>query len=250
MQGIIRLLLSLGRFFSRRADNHADVMGQEKQEWRGTMQAAATLTITNMSGNVDVAGTDGPEFRITAIKRGTAADIGRIGIEVKGHETGTMVRAFPVKHLSSHNASVHFTIEIPSSASLIAHTGNGNLQVSNITNVEAHSANGSIRILDASFASAETTNGQIDVSLRDPKWEGALLFRSRNGGIRVQLPDQASAELDATTSNGSVSSEFSLNTVVQSGRHYLRARIGANTDGRQLICKTANGHVHVARAAA
>ena len=215
------------------------------------MLPGATLTITNMAGNVDVVGTDEPQFRITAIKRGTAFDLNRIGIEVKENETGTVVRAFPVKRLSSsRNAHVHFTLEIPSSASLIAHTGNGNLQVSNITNVEAASVNGSIRILDASFASAETTNGQVDVSLREPKWEGALRFRSCNGGIRVQLPDQASAELDARTSNGSVTSEFALNSIAQSGRHYLRGRIGANTDGRQLICKTSNGHVHVARAAA
>ncbi|HEY6351946.1 MAG TPA: DUF4097 family beta strand repeat-containing protein [Candidatus Angelobacter sp.] len=232
----------------RKKDRSAAPMEQETCNWTGEMPRGATLKIMNVAGNIEVAGTSVREFRVTALKRGEAGDLPGISFDVSEQPGETIIRTIYSDRLPpSSDAHVHFMIEIPREGSFVGRTSNGQIKITEITDVEAVSSNGSIHIVDARSANAETRNGQIDVSIQAAQWDGSMQFRTQNGGIRVQLPPDASTEFRAETSNGWVSTEFPLKSVKRNSRQLVHGMIGGDAAGRQIICKTSNGSVHLAR---
>jgi hypothetical protein len=51
----------------------------------------------------------------------------------------------------------------------------------------------------------ETTNGGLNIDLKGDRWDGAGLdVETHNGGVRMTLPENYSAELETGTTNGGV----------------------------------------------
>jgi DUF4097 and DUF4098 domain-containing protein YvlB len=63
--------------------------------------------------------------------------------------------------------------------------------------VEAYTVNGRVRISTTGSAQARTINGSITASLLNPFWKKPPEFSTVNGGITLNLPEEASAELNA-----------------------------------------------------
>ena len=91
----------------------------------------------------------------------------------------------------------------------------------------------------------ETTNGGVTVDVRGDRWDGAGLdVQTRNGGIRLMLPDNFSAELETGTTNGRVNIEFPVTVQGRFSRH-ITTTLGAG--GAKLRAITTNGGVTVRR---
>jgi DUF4097 and DUF4098 domain-containing protein YvlB len=85
--------------------------------------------------------------------------------------------------------------------------------------------------------------GSIRVSLGRADWKGALRFTTVNGGITVRLPGSFTADIDATTVNGSVESDFPITVRGRMNPRSLRGRIGEG--GRDLDLTTVNGSIRL-----
>lgn len=183
-----------------------------------------------------------------------------------------------------HQGQVDFTIRIPAGmrvkagsgngdvritgagAEVIASTGNGRVNIDGSSGeVHASTGNGDVTVQDASGpvdvstgsgtvrvvtstgpVSANSGNGDIDVTIRKLDRLPDMTFSTGNGEVRLTLPGGLGAELDASTGNGHVTTDFPV--TLKSGRldrSRLRGTIGDG--GGRLSISSGNGDIEIRR---
>ena len=70
-------------------------------------------------------------------------------------------------------------------------------------------------------------------------------LRATNGSVRVRLPRDAAADVEAHTVNGSVECDFELGSGARVSRRNVEGRIGVG--GARFELRTVNGSAHVDR---
>ena len=89
----------------------------------------------------------------------------------------------------------------------------------------------------------ETTNGGVTIDLRGDHWDGTgLNVETHNGGIRIAMPENYSAQLETGTTNGRVRIDFPITVQGSIGRH-ITTTLGAG--GAKVRAITTNGGVTV-----
>jgi DUF4097 and DUF4098 domain-containing protein YvlB len=106
-------------------------------------------------------------------------------------------------------------------------TGNGNVDVS--------TAEGPV--------DARSGNGDIDVKISSLRAKDDMQFHTGSGSVHLTLPANYSGELDATTGNGSIRSDFDLKVKGQLSPRHVRATIGEG--GPMLRLTTGNGEFDI-----
>ena len=177
--------------------------------------------------------------------------------------------------------SVRYTVAMPRGLRLRASTGNGELSVERAgSEVELHTGNGGIRIGEtegrvtaatgngdlevdgargpvrastgngrifvataAGPVSATTGNGDIDVRMRALSGSGDMEFRSGSGAVRVTLPADFNGDVDASTGNGDLHTDFAIRLIGRLDPQHMRGTIG--TGGRMLRLSTGNGRLEI-----
>jgi DUF4097 and DUF4098 domain-containing protein YvlB len=87
-----------------------------------------------------------------------------------------------------------------------------------------------------------TSNGSIDLTLGSaPK--GDIRAETRNNGIKLHLPADTAAHVVADTSNGSISSDFSVSSKGDERKKHMDGVIGAG--GPTIDLSTSNGSIHI-----
>jgi hypothetical protein len=81
---------------------------------------------------------------------------------------------------------------------------------------------------------------------RQPQQE--CRFYTAGGSINVRLPGDARVNLDASTSGGSVSTDFPV--AYTDDRHHSELRVPLNGGGPLLYLHTSGGSIHVQRGGA
>jgi hypothetical protein len=126
--------------------------------------------------------------------------------------------------LSTHNGEI--TVR-GLRGELTAETHNGEIVVENHEGkmvVESH--NGEIRAVStASDFDVTTHNGDIHLNVGEASDRITGQVETHNGEVRVKLPAEASAQLDASTHNGGITCRHALSDV-SSSRRELRGRLG------------------------
>ena len=90
-----------------------------------------------------------------------------------------------------------------------------------------------------------TSNGGVDVDLDGATWQGeGLDVETSNGGVRIRIPEQYSARLEAGTVNGGISVDFPIGVQGRIDREII-ANLGAG--GPAIRVHTHNGGVKVTR---
>ena len=141
--------------------------------------------------------------------------------------------------------SVSYEIWAPAAGNLELQANNGSIHVEGTSGrIRAHSSNGSLKVINSSGDfEGETTNGSLTLELTNA-WHGSgLKLKTVNGSIHLQLPDGVGAEVEASTVNGSLSSDFGQ--LPKEERHNARFTIGAG--GPKIEAETVNGSVHISR---
>jgi DUF4097 and DUF4098 domain-containing protein YvlB len=163
--------------------------------------------------------------------------------EVKIHTDGGRIRADG----PSDDWSVSFRVRVPHQTDLDLEAHNGGISIEEVNGrLRAETHNGGLSLASLSGdVLAETTNGGVRVDLLGDQWEGrGLNVETRNGGVKVSIPENYSAELETGTVNGRINIEFPVTVQGQIGRD-IETTLGSG--GAPVRVRTKNGSVTITK---
>lgn len=143
--------------------------------------------------------------------------------------------------------SVSYEVFMPQRGNLQAQAHNGGVSVTDLSGViDLTTQNGGLHLTRVSGkVTGKTTNGGVHVQLAGSRWEGdGLDVTTTNGGVHVAVPSGYSANVDASTVNGAVHSDFAMSVKGEISRN-ISSPIGGG--GAPLHLKTTNGGVHLSK---
>jgi DUF4097 and DUF4098 domain-containing protein YvlB len=165
--------------------------------------------------------------QVKAVTGNGAISIERVGGDVQATTGNGRVR------VDGSEGSVHVT------------TGNGDVSVSGAKeSVRVTTGNGRVSVVTGEGpVDARSGNGDIDVSMSSLRAKEDMAFHTGSGEVRVTLPAGYNGELDASTGNGELRSDFDLKIQGRMNPRHVRATIG---DGGPLLrLTTGNGRLEV-----
>ena len=204
--------------------------------------------LENTNGRVEISAWDEARVSIDATKRAASEHrLDDIRIEISGEGDSVRVRTrYPRAHLFGGGGRVDYVVRVPRNARLKISNVNGHVEVAGVSgDVGASNVNGSVEVHDAAGAvDATTVNGSVAVALARVDPQGRSDIHTTNGSVRLTLPADAAADIEARTVNGGVSCDFDLSSESRSRRR-LEGRIGAG--GGRFELRSVNGSVTIGR---
>lgn len=157
---------------------------------------------------------------------------GELSVEKAGNEV----------ELSTGNGGIHIG---QTEGRVTASTGNGDLEVESARGpVRASTGNGRIFVsTSAGPVSANTGNGDIDVRMQSLSNSGDMTFVSGSGAVRVTLPSDFNGDVDASTGNGDLHTDFAIKLIGRLDPQHMRGTIGSG--GRTIHLQTGNGRLEI-----
>jgi hypothetical protein len=201
------------------------------------------------NGGIRVRGWDRNDIRLVAriVAYAESESRARALAEAVRVETGARVRATGPETDGHESWQVSYEIDVPRDARIGLTTRNGGIAIEDFRGSATFRAtNGGVSLTDVSGdIRGETTNGGLNVRLSGDRWEGAGLdVETRNGGVRMLVPDRYSAELETETINGRVSIDFPVRVTGTIGRS-MRTTLGSG--GARIRAVTRNGGIRIER---
>jgi hypothetical protein len=231
-------------------------------EWSGMVDSGQWVHVRNLNGRVRVEGTEADSVAITAVTRqGRRSRDVRIAV----NESGGNLYVCPIvegrgrcgpngytpgtrrglSRIFGGRTEMHvdFTVRVPHGVSANGTTNNGTLNMSGIVGeARARTINGRIEVSDVfGPVTLQSTNGAIRARLETLPADAALSFRSTNGSITAELPEQLGADIELATTNGRIHTGYSVTTDAEISRRRFRGRIGDG--GRNISMRTTNGSI-------
>jgi hypothetical protein len=226
------------------------------------VRPGAMVALKNVNGSITIGSWDQPRVRVIALKeveggRESARDaMKELRVDLQPRDGGLVVTThYPKEHdgigsffdwLSGDDvdASVRFEITVPKTMNLDIENTNGAIRLTDVAGkLELDTTNGRIEASRcAGTIDAETTNGRIEAELLrvTPGQQNSLT--TTNGRIVLSVPTGFSAELDAGTTNGAISTDLPVATKL-SGDNRLKGTI--NGGGALLKLRTTNGGIEI-----
>ena len=138
-------------------------------------------------------------------------------------------------------ARVSYRVKVPNGTAVRATTVNGNVGIEAIDGeITVATTNGKILITEArGKAKVSTTNGSIRAEFADLADAGDRSFRTTNGSITVYLPKDLPCTVNASTVNGTVSTDFAVPIKSHAPRGHKRLQADINGGGSELSMRTA-----------
>lgn len=223
------------------------------------------VSISNVSGEIRVAGYNGTSVLVTAYREGRDRDMVEIVDESPSGEVVLKVR-YP-QGGGGYDASVRFLVQVPrgvpcrldslSTASgniaiedvaglIRARTASGDVTVSGAEgDVNASTASGDIVVRGArGLVTAKTASGDVEVELTQVGDRGEMAFSSASGDVTVRVPGQLDADVLMSTASGSLDSDFPLTLDDREG-HGKKAFGKVGSGAISLKISTASGNVRL-----
>lgn len=202
------------------------------------------------NGGIAVHGWDRGEVHVRARVVATAdteAEARSLAGQVQVFTDGGRIGARGPKTSDGASWSVGFDVMVPRQAALELKTTNGGITIEdvqgemtfNTTNggVTLRRVNGNVR--------GGTTNGGVRVELDGVGWIGeGLDVQTRNGGVRLAVPEGYSARLEASVQNGGLRVDFPV-TVQGEDSRTISTDLGAG--GPPLKVRTVNGGMTISK---
>jgi DUF4097 and DUF4098 domain-containing protein YvlB len=250
-----------------RVKAHATSREQDDHwSWHGTVAAGKTVEIRNINGTVTADAASGSEVEVTAVKRagrhGDPKDVRIVAEEGEGGVTICVV--YPGRNVSDgcaqrgqrrhyddeednrNDTEIEFTVHVPRGVEFSGNTVNGDVLARGMASrVGGQSVNGAVELeTSAGEASGESVNGSVHAVVNG-QGQGPLRFSSVNGAVDLTLPRGLNADLDASTVNGSITSDFEI--TIQGGMSMRRSRLHGKIGqgGRALRISTVNGSIRL-----
>lgn len=146
---------------------------------------------------------------------------------------------------STGNGRVHVT---GTEGMVKVSTGNGDVDVRGAkSSVHVSTGNGRVNVSTSEGpVDVHTGNGDIDVRMSALRAKNDMTFSTGSGDVRVTLPSAYNGELDASTGNGELRSDFDLKLEGRVNPRHVRATIGEG--GSRLRLSTGNGRLAILKA--
>jgi hypothetical protein len=232
----------------RRGGHHCEVREYTVQPTDGRLAVNA-----RPNGGIQVEGWNGGEIRVLArvlTRAEDAAAAARLAEEVDVRlDHGRIETAGPRsdrgRFRGERSWSVSYRILVPRGTDLELEALNGAIRVAGVEGgVSAQTTNGAIRLSDVDGAvRARTTNGSVGAEFSSGfRLAHAAELRTTNGSVDVTLPRDFSARLEASTTNGGITTDFPL--MVQ-GRIGRRVSAVLGEGGPELRVATTNGGIRL-----
>lgn len=126
-------------------------------------------------------------------------------------------------------------------------SGNGDVTVESVRGpVMANTGNGDVRVRTVQGpVSAHSGNGDLLVTMTELRAASDMEFTTGNGRIEVTVPAEFNADVDASTGNGGIRTDFAIQVSGRITKSRLRGTIGQG--GRRLRLVTGNGEIELRR---
>ena len=201
------------------------------------------------NGGIRVRGWDRTDIRMVAQITAYADSESRARVlaEAVRIETGGRIRASGPDTGRGESWNVSYQVDVPRDARLALNTNNGGITIEDFRGSATFRAtNGGVSLTDVSGdIRGATTNGGLDIRLTGDRWEGAGLdVETRNGGVRMRVPERYSAELETGTVNGRVRIDFPVTVTGTLGSN-VKTTLGSG--GARVRAMTRNGGITVQR---
>lgn len=232
-------------------------------QWRGTVLQGGAVEIKGVNGDVAAEPASGAEVEVTAVRSARRSNPEDVRIEVVQHGDGvTICAVYPSRdqarpnecapgaggrmNVQDNDVNVKFTVRVPQGVRFVGHTVNGDVTAASLNApVSLRTVNGSIEFSTSAYGDASTVNGSIKGAMASAVWSDALEFKTVNGGITLDLPQDLSTDVRATTVNGDITTDFPLTVSGRFGPRRLNGTVGAG--GRNLELETVNGSISLRR---
>ena len=229
------------------------------------LEPGGTISVTNVSGDINITGYDGSAVTVAGFKEGRDRDL----VEVEDTSAAGRVE-LRVRYPRECNcdASIRFELRVPRSTNFNFErisTASGNIKAENVTGrlelhtasgdvtlqgvsgeVRAASASGSVRVREAAgTVNASTASGNVDVELARLEGTGDMRFSSASGDVSVRLPSSLDARVDMSTASGSIETDFPIEVKKDrySSGYTARGQLGGGS--RLLKISSASGDVRL-----
>jgi len=213
-----------------------------------TVPATGSLTVdAGPNGGIRVIGSDRRDVLVRAMVQtwGDDEDEARETAQQIVVRTDGEIHAEGPDRDNDRGWSVGYEIFTPRDTDLMLETHNGGIVIEAVRGeVGFETTNGGVKLDDlAGNVLGRTTNGGVDVTLTGNTWAGdALDVRTTNGGVRLHVPSEYSARLEAGTTNGGIHIDFPVTVQGRIGRE-ISTTLGAG--GPLVRVGTTNGGVRV-----
>jgi len=230
-------------------------------EWSGALAAPGELHLRNMNGAIDVKPATDGNVRVTAEARWRRGNpkrdinfvVASSGSDVSicavwGHGTctatdySTSANSFLKSFLSRSgtDATVKFTVYVPTGVKVDAYTMNGGVSVLATAPVKAHTTNGNVKVGTAvGPVEASSVNGSVDARMTTLSGDGPVKVGTVNGTASAYLPTDFTGAVHVSTANGSAGSDFALTVSGSQSRNEVDGTIGSG--GRRVEVESVNG---------
>ncbi len=202
------------------------------------------------NGSVRVRGGGRADVRLRTRVEGYAGSESRaraLVSSVKVTTTDGRIRSDGMMGMNDEHWSTSFYLDVPSNVRLSINTRNGGISLEEFSGEALlRAVNGGITLRQVGGdLRGRTQNGGLQIELAGSRWEGTGLdVETQNGGVRLNLPANYSAELETGTVHGRVEIDFPV--VIHSGRQRVfTTTLGSG--GPKVRAMTTNGSVVVRR---
>ena len=200
------------------------------------------------NGGISVRGWDRSDALVRARIVGygnTDADARHAISNIRIETAGDVVRADGPSGDGDTSWYVSYEISVPRTAMLTLTANNGGIGIEDFHGTaNFHTRNGGIVLRDVGGdIKGETTNGGVTLDVSGDHWDGAGLdVTTRNGGVKIWLPEHYSAELEVGTTHGRLNVAVPM-TVQGTISRTLTTTLGSG--GAKLRAITTNGGVSI-----
>jgi hypothetical protein len=251
-------ILGLGALAASSASGQAQA--QNPQTWKGTILQGSALEIKGVNGGITAAASAGAEAEVSAVMRGRRNNPAEVKLDILQHADGvTICAVYPSTdgrpnecqpgdggrmNVRDNDVTVAFTVRVPPGVRFIGKTVNGDVRAEGLSApVLVTTVNGDASFSTSAHGEASSVNGSITGAMGSTMWNDGLRFRSVNGSVSLDLPPDASTDVDVSTVNGSISTDFPMTIAGRINPKRLNGTIGAG--GRTMSIETVNGSVTI-----
>jgi putative adhesin len=233
----------------------------DRWDYRGKLSPGKWLWIGNTNGSVTVEGGKSDSLEVVAVKTYRRSDPARVHIETASSAEGIAICALWVegrgrcapggdfKPSSSrrNDVAVDFRVLLPRGVRLGATTVSGAVRVMRASaplvittvngEVDAQTSAGPVR--------AVSVNGAVRARMSAFGDTGEVAIFTVNGSATAELPTRLDAEVEASTVNGAIMTDYPLQVTGKLGKR-LQGTLGAG--GRKVQIRTVNGAINLRKA--
>ena len=251
---LVAICLAGGQVFPIVSAAVPDGQAANPQSWRGVIVQGNAIEIKGVNGEIKAIASSGQEVEVSAVMRGRRSNPAEVRLEIVQHSDGVTICAmYPSPdsrpnecaqgdggrmNVRDNDVNVAFTVRVPAGVRFIGRTVNGDVSAEDLAApVSVRTVNGEATFSTSSYGDASTVNGSVRGSMGSTQWSQTLRFRS--------VPADTSTDVQATTVNGSINTDFPITVTGRVNPRKLTGTIGGG--GRSMDLETVNGSVTLKR---